>query len=440
MLLHPTMFVLALAPLAQGDPIVLNDDGGWCWFQDPRVIVLDGKLVFGSVASGFLDPDRRGDVEVTSFDLESGEAKRFELHDQLELDDHDVPALIERPDGRLIAMYTKHGTDRLVRVRLSSRRGDIGAWGPEQRIDVGAGVTYSNLFFLSEARDGRGSFHAFHRGVGWDPNVLVSDDLGETWRHRGRVLAGPGRPYVRYASDGKTAVHLIATEQHPRDFDNGIYYGFLRGGVVHESDGTAIGRIATGVDGADDEGVRPEELTRVFAGDAEHVAWTVDLELDADGHPVAVFSVQRDGAGLPPGQGGMDHRFHYARWDGERWDVHEMAFAGTRLYAGEDDYTGLAAIDPDDPRVVFISTDVDPATGEPLVSASDGQRHHELYRGETVDGGGTFTWQAITRHSARDNLRPVVPRWGRERTVVLWLRGTYRSYTDYDLEVVARLE
>ena len=37
----------------------------------------------------------------------------------------------------------------------------------------------------------------------------------------------------------------------------------------------------------------PEELTRVFAGDADHVAWNVDLELDRDGRPVALFSVQR---------------------------------------------------------------------------------------------------------------------------------------------------
>lgn len=25
-------------------------NAGWCWFQDPRAIIQDGKLVIGSVA------------------------------------------------------------------------------------------------------------------------------------------------------------------------------------------------------------------------------------------------------------------------------------------------------------------------------------------------------------------------------------------------------
>jgi len=40
-------------------PAVLNDDGGWCWFQDERAVVVGERLVFGSVASGRTDPSRR---------------------------------------------------------------------------------------------------------------------------------------------------------------------------------------------------------------------------------------------------------------------------------------------------------------------------------------------------------------------------------------------
>src|SRR5213593_4404854 len=131
------------------------------------------------------------------------------------------------------------------------------------------------------------------------------------------------------------------------------------------------------------------DLTKVFAGDANNVAWVIDLELDGQQRPYVVFSVQKDGRGLPRGQGGMDHRFDYGRWDGSAWRVHEMAYTGRRLYAGEDDYTGLAALDPRNPNVVYISTDADPVTGAPLVSRADGQRHRELYRGTTGDFGAT---------------------------------------------------
>lgn len=43
------------------------------------------------------------------------------------------------------------------------------------------------------------------------------------------------------------------------------------------------------------------------------------------------------------------------------------------------------------------------------------------------------------RDSPVDNIRPVVPRWSREDAALLWLRGTYRSYTDRDLQVVGEI-
>jgi hypothetical protein len=214
-----------------------------------------------------------------------------------------------------------------------------------------------------------------------------------------------------------------------RDFDTSVWHGVLRDGGVYSSDGAPLGSVG-------EEPVAPEDLTQVFAGGPDAVAWTVDLELDGDGHPVALYSVQVDGAGLPPGQGGLDHRFGYARWDGERWTAHAIAFAGRRLYAGEDDYTGLGAIDPDHPQVVYLSTDAHPATGAPLVSAADGRRHRELFRGVTADGGASWSWSPLTSDSAADNLRPIVPARSGGRTAMLWLRGELRSYTDYDLEIV----
>lgn len=422
---------LLLLPLFQDhEPIVLNDDGGWCWFQDERALVDGSRLIFGSVAAGVRDPERKGDIELTTYDLVTGETSRFELHDQLELDDHDAPALAVLPDGRYLAVYARHGSDRSVRSRASIRPEDTTEWSPEWVHEVDEaenGVTYSNVFMKPDF-EGGGTLVNFHRGKDWDPNWLVSDDLGRTWSYGGQVLGGPGRPYLRYAFDERRSIHFIATEQHPRDFDNSIYHGIWRNGRVLRSNGKL----------AADKGVvaRPEDLTRVFEGGPERVAWTVDLEIDAGGNPYAAFSVQVDGAGLPGGEGGADHRYYYARWNGLAWTCHALAYAGSRLYAGEDDYTGLVALDPEEPDVVFISTDADPLTGEPLVSQADGERHHEIFRGETEDGGASWSWQAVTRDSALDNIRPVVPRSHGMTSALLWLRGTYRSYTDYDLAVV----
>ncbi len=187
-----------------------------------------------------------------------------------------------------------------------------------------------------------------------------------------------------------------------------------------------------------ESGVPVKDLTRVFEGDAENVAWTVDLELDEQGYPYTVFSVQKNSGKWKntSGRGGLDHRYWYARWDGEAWHACEAACAGTRLYAREDDYTGLAALDPRNKNVIYISTNADPVTGAPLVSGFDGERHREIYRGETGDGGASWEWTAITSDSSEDNIRPIIPNGITDRETVLWLRGTYHTYTDYDLDVV----
>jgi hypothetical protein len=186
--------------------------------------------------------------------------------------------------------------------------------------------------------------------------------------------------------------------------------------------------------------IGPKDLTRVFEGGPDKVAWTIDLHLDPAGNPYTVFSVQTDGAAERGNPGatetGQDHRFYYARWDGSQWQTHQMAYAGTRLYPGEDDYTGLATLHPHDPDTVYISTNADPVSGAPLISNADGERHREIFRGVTVDGGVTWEWTPVTENSSADNLRPIVPIREPGRTALLWARGTLRAYTDFDLDIV----
>jgi hypothetical protein len=247
-------------------------------------------------------------------------------------------------------------------------------------------------------------------------------------------LGGGGRPYVRYASNHRDTLHFLTTEDHPRNYDNSIYHGTIRGGRVYRSDGTLVGPLSR----TKTTSIRPTDLTRVFTGDADRVAWTVDLQLDRSGRPYAAFSVQMNDGDVreESSAGGQDHRYYYARFDGKQWHVHEMAYAGTNLFTSEMDYTGLVALHPHDPHTVYISTDADPTGGRPLISRADGQRHHEIFRGVTADGGKTWKWTAVTANSAHDNIRPVISPGNGRHTAVLWLRGSYPRYTRYDLDVV----
>ncbi len=419
---------------------ILNNDGAWCWFQDERVLVHRGYLIAGSVANGRFGPDRKGDIDLVLYHLESGTTRRIELHDRLQADDHNAPSVLVLPDGRLLAVYARHGPENRFYYRRTRSADDLTDWGPIQEFvpSERSRITYANLLCLAKENQGRGRVYNFYRGLDakFKPSYAYSDDLGEQWIGGNVVVEVPSefphRPYVKYTSDSRDTIHLLFTEGHPRDHDNGLYHAYYRNGLLHRSDGKRIARLSDGLS-------RPQEGTQIFAGDANNVAWCCDLELDEQGRPFAVYSIQKNSAGLPVGQGGEDHRYRYARWDGTRWHDHQVAFAGSRLYAQEDDYTGLISLDPDNLNHVYISTNADPLTGKPLISKVDGQCHYEIFHGVTPDGGRTWNWSAITSNSSADNLRPVVPRGSTRNTVLLWYRGNYHTYTNYQTEIVAHI-
>lgn len=442
------VFLLAAAlavPLpASAEPIrILNDDGGWCWYQDERAIVHNARLILGSIASGYLDPSRKGRVEATVFDLGSTEVTIIPFHvpdSPAEatrwLDDHNVPAFEVLPDGRVLAVYAKHGLDADIYYRTAADPASLRSWSAERTFvpSSTSRVTYSNVFYLAAEERLYNFFRGLHNS--FKPSWMWSGDLADSWQTGGIFIDVPGefrhRPYVKYSSNGHDTIHFAYTEGHPRNYDNGIYHAYYRAGQLHRSDGVVIRSL--------EEGMRqPEDGTRVFRGDPDNVAWISDLHVDDQGRPFLAYSVQKNSAGVPPERDGADHRYRLARWDGRRWHDEEIAYAGSRLYPGEDDYTGNIALDPHDPGIVFISTDADPRTGEPLISAADDRRHYEIYRGQRQSGGG-WAWAAVTSSSAHDNIRPIVPVWPGNSYAILWLQGTMRTYRDYEFRIAAKIE
>jgi autotransporter-associated beta strand protein len=405
-------------------------NGAWSWFEDERAIIdasdaANPLLLVSSVSAAADGNAESGDIDLSWRNLTTGVQGNFELHDRLERDDHDSAALYLRPDGHYLAMYSRHNGDNLTRWRLSTNPHDPTSWGAMQSLDNGAGTTYNNIYHLSDDDGGAGRTYNFTRAVNFDPTVQISSNDGSTWSNVGKLLTqggGSDRPYVRYASDGKR-IHFISTEEHPRDFANSVYHGYIQDGVLYSSDGTTIdGNLF------DSNGMSPAALTPVFAngsvfnGTTMNRAWTISLELDNTGNPAGIISARAN-------DDSNDHRFFYARHDGAEWQVHEMAKAGGFLYASESDYTGLASIDPDNPNVVFMSSKIDPRS-------EAGTGKYELYKGVTNDFGETWTWSAITENSTIDNLRPLVPAWNGQDTAITWMRGTYSTYTNWNTEVV----
>jgi hypothetical protein len=421
--------------LPPGNNIHLTDNGAWSWFMDPRAIVDQGRLIVGSVrANGrFADTNLPGwgNVELSILDLKFRSVTHVILAEHFEQDDHDAPGLLVLPDGRYLSAYSRHNVERKMFFRISVRPGDPFEWGPEKVFVTpgsdapafhGNNVTYANPICLPGESN---RIYLLHRSVNEDPNYLISDDNAETWRYGGHVLIGRGgyAPYLKYASDGRDTIHFVNTEDHPRNYDNSLYHGFIRGGKIHFSDGRVAADLSTTTNGS----LKAWELTKIFQGDANNRAWMADIRLDEKQRPVVLFTVHKNGAGQKRGEGGEDHRFHFARWDGTAWHEAEIAYAGQRLYAGEDDYTGLGAIDPQDVSRLIISTDADPLTGNPLISQTDKRRHHELYIGRTRDAGATWSWKPLTRDSRTDHLRPLLVNYPGDKSLLVWMRGAYSN-------------
>ena len=448
-------------PRTAGPVVVLNDDGAWCWFHSPRAVITKaGVLLVSSAAAGTSDDQRTGNIEVARYDLGADPPQPPEVttldHTIGSSNDHNAAALVvvDEDPPQVLAVWSGHGTDALVRSSRSVGD-DARQWTPVNRFRPdprGSAVTYSNLARLA-AEDGR--IYNFFRGPSrWHPSFIFSDDGGRSWDPSSLgVLVGNAwssggpsrghRPYLRYASDSERRVHMIYTEGHPQEYHHtGVYHVYYEGGALWTSNGTRLAALAPkNADGSGGGGGldHPNMGSQIFAGRADAVAWVTDLVIEpSTGHPVALFTVRVGG-----GRRADDHRFRLARWDGSAWRVSspDIAFAGTALYSAQIDYTGLGAIDPGDSRRVVISTDAHPSTGVPLVSATDGRRHYELYLGrEQADA--RWEWTPLTSDSAEDNIRPVVAEWKRGGTgndqrvvVVTWLRGVYTTYKIFDLEV-----
>jgi len=416
--------------VADGQMVTFMEHAGWCWYQDPRAIVHDGTLFIGAVRG-----NGSGAAHVGVFDLSTMKPLGTVLmQDNFDRDDHNSPVFHVRDDGSVLATYAKHHRDQFHYSRISDSSDPL-TWSeefkhkrtPKSRNDK---VTYMNLYELEE----EGKLYNFYRGIDFNPTFVTSTDEGKTWSEPVHFfkneVGGRHRPYARYASNYTDTVFVSVTDAHPRNFGNSLYYFEFRDGNYYKADGTLIKNLAS--DGA----LAPSEAEKIFVGSgqkrqghggsAPRAAWTSSIATDAMGYPHIGYTLYLDNEDL---------RFRMASWDGQQWYDREVAHAGKCLYLKETSYTGLITLDPIDPRYVFISTDVDPNTGE------DRGGKHEIYRARVTkhDNVSTIEWQAVTRDSPVRNLRPVVLREDDKR-VVIWNRGTFNTFVDYDLDAVGFVE
>ena len=384
----------------------LAPSGAWCWFQDPRAVYFEGK--HRRTYAGWIT--LAGDVQVASIDADTGEIVVGTLREKLQSDDHDSPVILVTPDGHLTVFYSKHNGPDLF-YRRSTEPESVEQWGREQTVSTNtrAERRYMGFTYYHPMRLGAegGKTYLFWRGGNWKPTFSTTLD-GSIWTEaRNLLTSNERRPYMKVCSNGRDSIHFAYTSGDPNPKETKItslYYAFYRDGALHRADGT---RICT-LDNVPFEHTQGDLLwDHVATG---HRAWVWDIALDAEEKPVVVFVT------LPDPE---DHRYQYARWDGTKWNVHEITRSsggftlpmpdGTRT---SPSYAGGVTLNHSDSRTVYTS-----AKREGVF---------EIEKWTTSDQGKTWTSQSVTSGSTKNNVRPVVP-WGfnGKGVEVLWMHGDY---------------
>ncbi len=254
---------------------VATNNGGWNWYVEPSgTHIQPGDALATRYESGLYSSNNgytfkhdktymgwvedEGTIVVGEYDHDNDTYKRVVIHEFLEADDHNNPAVVVLPDGRIMVFYSKHTTEERMYYCVSKNPEDISEWNDWQyyycqtsnNMETNTyNATYPTVFMVHDdcGIEGNDVIYVGWRGVHWKPtlakfsmpdeNGVIETVMGQTqfantsyysYDDGGKADSGR-RPYTKYDYDvERNKIYITFTANHPdNDVKNHIYYVML---------------------------------------------------------------------------------------------------------------------------------------------------------------------------------------------------------------------
>ena len=192
-------------------------------------------------------------------------------------------------------MYNRHAKkDLFVNTLVNYKKGF--EFSEAQRIDPYSNeeyekfprqtITCANPIRLEKENN---RIYCFGRWTGYKPNMIWSDVEGASWS-KGKVFItnypfdNNIRPNGKYFSDGKSKIHIIFTDGHPRnEVTNSVFFAYYENGAFYKATGEQICKM-------DQIPFQPKDASVIFKSNSvKGRAWIADISQDEKKNPVILY-------------------------------------------------------------------------------------------------------------------------------------------------------
>lgn len=392
---------------------VIDDEGAWCWFADPRAISYKNEEgTIDLTLIGYIDV--HGNIKATQINNLTNKVDEVLVRTNLQPDDHNNPTFLVLPDERIVIFYSRHTDEACFWYRVTKEKGDITTFGEEKCLQTSANTTYPSPFLMSDDPD---HIYLCWRGIGWHPTIAklsLPDENGDmqfTYGPYQMVKSTGARPYAKYASNGKDKIYVSYTTGHPDNEDpNWLYFNQIDINTMTMQDinGKVMSTIASGPLNVNKSNTSQSNIVDRTSGIRN---WLWQVAVAEDGYPV-IANVRING-------GKTSHDYYYVKWNGSEWVKTFVTNAGGKFHPSNTEYcySGGMSIDTENPNVMYVSKPVEGVFGNVF----------EIVK-YTISSDGTQVLgeEQITKNSIKNNVRPwAVPNSGDNDIKLLWMNGDY---------------